>query len=237
MTRESGREEQQKADLVEFPLYMTASSVVIMMKHNECWCVIGVEAGLYTVKRRPVAVRGSDPDDASDSDGDVQHSIGTWLAYRDHRTAAAQAFNMAPSGTMTPEDKTKVKKVMAAGAGSKILTATVARVYQAKQGEDAWVGGHNGVGWVLTMRCLVRSWAYTGIQGALVFCLDKGKGGLWFRVVDLMVSSSEADGASDQALSSTLAGHPRYYLGARAASRDRIQPGPGVLPFLCGRRE
>ena len=32
------------------------------------------------------------------------------------------------------------------------------------------------------------SWSYTGNQGALVFCLDKEKGGLWFRIVDLMVS-------------------------------------------------
>ena len=34
------------------------------------------------------------------------------------------------------------------------------------------------------------SWAYTGIQGALTFCQDKVKGGLWFRVVDLIVSDS-----------------------------------------------
>lgn len=32
-------------------------------------------------------------------------------------------------------------------------------------------------------------WAYTGIQGALTFCQDKVKGGLWFRVVDLIVSA------------------------------------------------
>lgn len=31
-------------------------------------------------------------------------------------------------------------------------------------------------------------WAYTGVQGALTFCQDKVKGGLWFRVVDLIVS-------------------------------------------------
>ena len=31
-------------------------------------------------------------------------------------------------------------------------------------------------------------WSYTGAEGALVFCADKAKGGLWFRVVDLSVS-------------------------------------------------
>jgi hypothetical protein len=36
---------------------------------------------------------------------------------------------------------------------------------------------------------LLYRWAYTGIQGALTFCQDKVKGGLWFRVVDLIVSS------------------------------------------------
>ena len=31
-------------------------------------------------------------------------------------------------------------------------------------------------------------WNYAGAEGALVFCADKSKGGLWFRVVDLAVS-------------------------------------------------
>lgn len=31
-------------------------------------------------------------------------------------------------------------------------------------------------------------WSYSGVEGALVFCADKVKGGLWFRVVTLSVS-------------------------------------------------
>jgi len=33
-------------------------------------------------------------------------------------------------------------------------------------------------------------WQYAGAEGALVFCADKSKGGLWFRVVDLGVSQA-----------------------------------------------
>jgi hypothetical protein len=40
---------------------------------------------------------------------------------------------MAPTSVLTAEDKAKVKKVL---ASSKVVTATVARVYQAKQGQD-----------------------------------------------------------------------------------------------------
>ena len=39
-------------------------------------------------------------------------------------------------------------------------------------------------------RDVVFSWAYAGVQGALTFCQDKVKGGLWFRVVDLIVSGA-----------------------------------------------
>ncbi|WVQ81706.1 hypothetical protein IAT38_003831 [Cryptococcus sp. DSM 104549] len=73
---------------------------------------------------------------------------------------------MAPPSILSADDKAKVKKAIPSSSSSnKIITATVARVYQC--GEDS------------------RSWHYTGAQGALVFCADKAKGGLWFRVVDL----------------------------------------------------
>ncbi|KAH8090702.1 hypothetical protein HD553DRAFT_330360 [Filobasidium floriforme] len=71
---------------------------------------------------------------------------------------------MSPPTTLTTEDKSRVKKCLS--GSNKIIDATVARVYQAHDGES--------------------SWAYTGIQGALTFCQDKVKGGLWFRVVDLI---------------------------------------------------
>ncbi|KAJ9123171.1 hypothetical protein QFC22_001364 [Naganishia vaughanmartiniae] len=70
---------------------------------------------------------------------------------------------MSPPGTLSADDKSRVKKVLS--SSNKILTATVARVYEARQGETQW--------------------RYTGTQGCLAFCSDKNVGGLWFRVVDL----------------------------------------------------
>lgn len=76
---------------------------------------------------------------------------------------------MPSTSLLTSEDKAKVKKsIPTSGSTNKIITATVGRVYTAKQG--------------------ARSWNYSGAEGALVFCVDKAKGGLWFRVVDLAVS-------------------------------------------------
>ncbi|KAK8854936.1 hypothetical protein IAR55_003675 [Kwoniella newhampshirensis] len=73
---------------------------------------------------------------------------------------------MGASTTLSADDKAKVKKaVPSSGSTNKIVTATVARVYQAKQN--------------------AREWSYAGAEGALVFCADKAKGGLWFRIVDL----------------------------------------------------
>ncbi|OCF30652.1 wiskott-Aldrich syndrome protein [Kwoniella heveanensis BCC8398] len=73
---------------------------------------------------------------------------------------------MGASTTLSADDKAKIKKaVPTSSSTNKIVTATVARVYQAKPGAS--------------------SWSYSGAEGALVFCADKAKGGLWFRVVDL----------------------------------------------------
>ncbi|WWC63110.1 uncharacterized protein I303_105710 [Kwoniella dejecticola CBS 10117] len=73
---------------------------------------------------------------------------------------------MGASTTLSSDDKAKVKKAIPSSSSTnKIVTATVARVYQAKSS--------------------AQSWSYAGAEGALVFCADKAKGGLWFRVVDL----------------------------------------------------
>lgn len=40
------------------------------------------------------------------------------------------------------------------------------------------------------------SWRYAGAEGALVFCADRAKGGLWFRAVDLTVSKRSARSAT-----------------------------------------
>ncbi|WWD02399.1 hypothetical protein V865_000438 [Kwoniella europaea PYCC6329] len=73
---------------------------------------------------------------------------------------------MGASTTLSSDDKAKVKKAIPSSSSTnKIVTATVARVYQCKSGS--------------------QSWSYAGAEGALVFCADKAKGGLWFRVVDL----------------------------------------------------
>ncbi|OXH31311.1 wiskott-Aldrich syndrome protein [Cryptococcus neoformans] len=73
---------------------------------------------------------------------------------------------MAPATSLSADDKAKVKKAIpTSGSTNKIITATVARIYQAKPN--------------------ATSWSYSGVEGALVFCVDKAKGGLWFRVVTL----------------------------------------------------
>ncbi|ORX38679.1 hypothetical protein BD324DRAFT_376200 [Kockovaella imperatae] len=67
---------------------------------------------------------------------------------------------------LSAEDKAKIKKAIPTSSSTnKIITAAVARIYQAKEGTSTW--------------------SYAGVTGALVFCADKAKGGLWFRLVDL----------------------------------------------------
>ncbi len=46
--------------------------------------------------------------------------------------------------------------------------------------------GHNAL--LGTLQLIASSrWSSAGAEGALVFCADRAKGGLWFRVVDLTV--------------------------------------------------
>jgi hypothetical protein len=102
-----------------------------------------------------------------------------WRPVTRHHT-----LEMAPPSALSTEDKAKVKKTLS--TNNKILTATVARVYEARQGETRYVPGCAGCrGISLWLSC---RWRYTGIQGCVAFCSDKNVGGLWFRVVDLNVS-------------------------------------------------
>lgn len=84
---------------------------------------------------------------------------------------------MAPSAstTLQADDKSRIKKTLPSST-HKIITSTVARVYTARQGEEA------------------DGWAYAGVQGALTFCIDKNRGGLWFKLVDLLVSGCRGSG-------------------------------------------
>lgn len=77
---------------------------------------------------------------------------------------------MPASTTLSPDDKLKVKRAVPKGS-NKIITAAVARIYQAPPEGD---------------------WSFAEQEGALVFCADKdkGKAGLWFRMVDLTVSNN-----------------------------------------------
>ncbi|KAL7423507.1 hypothetical protein Q5752_001087 [Cryptotrichosporon argae] len=73
---------------------------------------------------------------------------------------------MGSASLLSSDDKAKIKRaVPTSGSTNKIVTAAVARVYQAREG--------------------ARAWSFAGVEGALVFCADKARGGLWFRVVDL----------------------------------------------------
>lgn len=93
---------------------------------------------------------------------------------------------MAPPSALSTEDKAKVKKTLS--SNNKILTATVARVYEARQGETRYVLPAKKTVWV--SHAMLHRWRYTGVQGCVAFCSDKNVGGLWFRVVDLIVSDS-----------------------------------------------
>lgn len=70
---------------------------------------------------------------------------------------------MPSVSSLQPEDKAQIKSILP--KTSKILTATVARVFY-QRGDR---------------------WAYSGIQGGLCLVVDKQRGGVWFRVVDLLV--------------------------------------------------
>ncbi len=73
---------------------------------------------------------------------------------------------MPASSTISSADKERVRSVIPSTT-SKILTASVVRIYYAHPSPD--------------------SWSYAGLQGALVLVSDKLKGGFWFRLVDLVV--------------------------------------------------
>ena len=66
--------------------------------------------------------------------------------------------------TISSSDKSKVKSCISEST-YKLITGTMARIYYAYPEPTQW--------------------AYSGLQGALMFVLDKGKGLFWFKLVDL----------------------------------------------------
>jgi hypothetical protein len=81
---------------------------------------------------------------------------------------------MPAVSSLQPEDKAQIKATVPKTC--KILTATVARVFY-QRGDR---------------------WAYSGIQGGLCLVVDKQKGGVWFRVVDLLVSPKTSRGTMSE---------------------------------------
>lgn len=71
---------------------------------------------------------------------------------------------MPSNSTVTSSDKSKIKAYIPEST-YKIITGTVARIYYAYPEPTQW--------------------AYSGLQGALVFVLDKSKRIFWFKLVDL----------------------------------------------------
>ncbi len=71
---------------------------------------------------------------------------------------------MPSSSTISSSDKSKVKSAIPS-SNNKIITATVARVYAAQQGQSTW--------------------SYTGVEGAIAFVRDLVKATFYFKVVDL----------------------------------------------------
>lgn len=80
---------------------------------------------------------------------------------------------MPASLTLSPDDKDKIKRAVPKGS-NKIITATVARIYECPEGG--------------------REWQYAGQEGALVLSADKAKGALSFKMIDLTVSSLSQGG-------------------------------------------
>jgi Wiskott-Aldrich syndrome protein len=73
---------------------------------------------------------------------------------------------MPAQSSISSSDKERIKAAFPT-ATSKILTATVARVYYAYPDPDEW--------------------SYGGLEGALTLVSDKIKGGFWLRLVDMTV--------------------------------------------------
>lgn len=75
---------------------------------------------------------------------------------------------MPASLTLSAEDKDKIKRAVPKNS-NKIITATVARIYECPNGGSGW--------------------QYAGQEGALVLSAEKSKGALWFRMIDLTVGT------------------------------------------------
>jgi Wiskott-Aldrich syndrome protein len=71
---------------------------------------------------------------------------------------------MPSSSTVNSSEKAKIKSQLPESS-YKIITGTVARIYYAYPKRDQW--------------------AYSGLQGALLFVREKERGLFWFKLVDL----------------------------------------------------
>jgi hypothetical protein len=69
---------------------------------------------------------------------------------------------MPSNSTISSSDKTKIKSYL---PSYKILTGTVARIYNAYPEPDKWT--------------------YSGLQGVLVFARERSGSAFWFKLVDL----------------------------------------------------
>jgi len=98
-------------------------------------------------------------------------SLPRFLFRRPTSSSTSFFLSRMPSvSSLLPDDKSRIKRSIP--SGNKILTATVARIFYQK--------GHE--------------WDYSGIQGGLCLVVDKQRGGVWWKVVDLMVSWRKRDG-------------------------------------------
>lgn len=108
---------------------------------------------------------------------------------------------MPSVSSLLPEDKARVKRSIP--STNKILTATSARVYYDRAG----------------------TWRYAGIQGALVLCVDKQRGGVWWKVVDLLVSATKS---GSHLLQPASAGQDGTQRGSERGRWTAIRPRTGT---------
>lgn len=89
----------------------------------------------------------------------IHISSGTFhiLTFCPSTRAFSWAFTtMAPATSLSVDDKTKVKKAIPTSSSTnKIITATVARIYQAKPGANSCVSRFGGTWWMRRMQLII----------------------------------------------------------------------------------
>ncbi|KAG8920227.1 hypothetical protein FRC01_000865 [Tulasnella sp. 417] len=115
-----------------------------------------------------------------------------------------QPTNMMPAKlTMSPDDKAKVEVAIPEGSGKSLHVALV-KIYYAPPDST--------------------SWTYIGQEGALVLVVDKIRGGLWFKMVDLEVGKPTSCREDDANAFLEKLGDLDKYASRTSQTKDKNKP-------------